>query len=473
MSVFLPAMIVRLPVRYALLAALLLPGLVSAEQTWDMVVRDRERTVEIDRSSVIQSDGGQKVAWARIVLSPERAAIEGYASVKAMNRYDCYNRSFFTLKRVYLDERHVVLREEGGLDESPVLAARNSVDERLWQEVCKPPSVSDLKKIARDVTAIAEAANADAGITPLVPLSRSAAVPSDTPARETERIARHARSRTPATETKTASAESSPPAKQAPSSRRNAAPASEAVAALAPTASRPPLAPDFAFRRPEWSYEGDTGPEKWSALRPEWAVCAQGKRQSPIDLRNGIKVDLEAPRFDYRETGFRIADTGRTLRVHVGAGMGVVLRGQRYELESFEFHRPSVERIGGQASDMVVHFHHRNAAGDIAIVAVLLESGERPHPLIQTLWNNLPLERGTDYTPTVTIDPAQLLPASASHYLFMGSLESPPCTEGVLWAVMKEPLYLSPEQLAIFARLYARNGRPIQPHNGRLILESR
>lgn len=132
-------MTVRFPVRCALLAALLLPGFVSAEQTWDMVVRDRERTVELDRSSVIQSDGGQKVAWARIVLSPERAAIEGYASVKAMNRYDCYNRSFFTLKRVYMDERHVILREEGGLDESPVLAARNSVDERLWQEVCKPP----------------------------------------------------------------------------------------------------------------------------------------------------------------------------------------------------------------------------------------------------------------------------------------------------------------------------------------------
>ncbi|AKU13745.1 carbonic anhydrase precursor [Azoarcus sp. CIB] len=471
--VFPPAMTVRFPVRCALLAALLLPGFVSAEQTWDMVVRDRERTVELDRSSVIQSDGGQKVAWARIVLSPERAAIEGYASVKAMNRYDCYNRSFFTLKRVYMDERHVILREEGGLDESPVLAARNSVDERLWQEVCKPPSVSDLKKIARDVTAIAESANADAGITPLVPLSRSAAVPTDTPARETERIARHARSRAPAPEAQSAPAESSPSGKRASSPRGSATPARETVASLAPTPSRAPSVRDFALRRPEWSYEGDTGPDKWASLRPEWAVCAQGKRQSPIDLRNGIAVDLEAPRFDYRETGFRIADTGRTLRVHVGAGMGVVLRSQRYELEFFEFHRPSVERVGGQASDMAVHFHHRDAAGNIAIVAVLLESGDRSHPLIQTLWNNLPLERGTDYTPTVTIDPAGLLPASSSHYLFMGSLESPPCTEGVLWAVMKEPLLLSSDQLAIFARLYARNGRPIQPHHGRLILESR
>jgi len=202
-------------------------------------------------------------------------------------------------------------------------------------------------------------------------------------------------------------------------------------------------------------------------------VCAEGKRQSPIDLRNGVAVDLEAPHFDYRETHFRIADTGRTLRVHVGPGMGVEIRGQRYELDFFEFHRPSVERVGGQASDMVVHFHHRDPAGNMAIVAVLMEAGAQAHPLVQTLWNNLPLERGTDYTPAVTIDPASLLPASSAHYLFMGSLEAPPCTEGVLWAVMKEPLHLSAEQVGVFARLYARNGRPIQPHHGRLILESR
>lgn len=460
-------MTARLSVCCTLFAALSLPwGFASAEQTWDMVVRDRERTVEIDRSSVIQSDGGQKVAWARIVLAPERAAVEGYASVKAMNRYDCYNRSFVTLKRVYMDERHIVLREEGGLEASPVLAARNSVDERLWQEVCKPPSVSDLKKVAREVSAIAEAMNADAGITPLVPLSRSAAVPADAPAKETARIAHQARTRQPAAETHAAPAAAKPG-----TAPRNAASVAATLASVAHTPAQPAI--EAGLRRPEWSYEGEHGPDKWASLRPEWAVCAQGKRQSPIDLRNGIAVDLEAPRFDYHETGFRIADTGRTLRVYVGPGMGVVLRGQRYELEFFEFHRPSDERVDGRASDMVVHFHHRDAAGKLAVVAVLLESGDRAHPLIQTLWNNLPLERGTDYAPSVTVDPASLLPASSGHYLFMGSLESPPCTEGVLWVVMKEPLHLSSDQLAIFARLYARNGRPIQPHNGRLILESR
>jgi len=123
--------LVRASLALPLIALLSLAAPVAAVDSWEPVVKDRERQVEIDRSTVIQSDNGAKVAWARIVLSPERAAADGYAAVKALNRFDCYNRSFFTVKRVYLDSRHLVLREESVLDQSPVLAARNSVDERL------------------------------------------------------------------------------------------------------------------------------------------------------------------------------------------------------------------------------------------------------------------------------------------------------------------------------------------------------
>lgn len=437
--------------------ALLVPSLLLAQgedtTPWEVVVRDRERVVEIDRSSIIQSDGGTKVAWGRIVLSPERAAEVGYTLVKALNRYDCYNRSFSTVRRVYLDARHLVIREETSLDEEPVLAAKNTVDERLWQEVCKPPSVTDLERIASEVAKIAETAGIAAdtvppakSVRPVVEESAPKKAARAEPARQQETV-------------RAARAGVSPSSKADPSPAR--ASASEAVRV------------DAGYREPLWSYAGETGPANWGKLRPDWRLCAEGRRQSPIDLRDGVAVDLEPLRFDYRETHFRITDTGRTLRIDVGPGMGVVIRGQRYELEFFEFHRPSVERVGGQASDMVAHFHHRDADGKRAVVAVLLDLGAEPHALIQTLWNNLPLERGSDYTPAVTIDPASLLPASPAHYLYMGSLVTPPCTEGVLWAVMKESLQLSADQIGVFVRLYPRNGRPIQPANGRLILESR
>ena len=438
------------PVPRCLLAALALVSASALAEPWEVVVRDRERQVEIDRSSVIQSDSGSKVAWGRIVLTPERAQAEGYAFVKALNRYDCYNRSFFTVKRVYLDARQMVLREESVIDQSPVLAARNSVDERLWQEVCRPPSVADLQKVAREAVASA-AAVSDTKLEPAAALA-----PMPTRAAPASLPANVSRPR-PAVPSNGGAFASAP--RTVPGAARNPSPAD----------ARPPLP------RPgsDWSYDGATGPEHWGRLRPEWSLCADGRRQSPIELGGGIAVDLEPLRFDYRDTRFRITDTGQTLRVQVGPGMGVEIRGQRYELEHIQFHRPSVERVGGQASDMVAHFHHRDAAGNVAIVAVLLEGGGDPHPLLERLWGSLPLERGTSYLPTAPIEPAGLLPPRPAHYLYVGSLVTPPCSEGVLWAVMKEPVRVSDDQLAVFARLYPRNGRPIQPLNGRVVLESR
>ena len=54
----------------------------------------------------------------------------------------------------------------------------------------------------------------------------------------------------------------------------------------------------------------------------------------------------------------------------------------------------------------------------------------------------------------------------------MGSLTEPPCTEDVLWIVMKQTMQASPEQMALFSRLYPLNARPVQQGNGRMIKES-
>jgi carbonic anhydrase len=114
---------------------------------------------------------------------------------------------------------------------------------------------------------------------------------------------------------------------------------------------------------------------------------------------------------------------------------------------------------------------HKDAEGKLAVVAVLLERGSA-QSLVQTVWNNLPLEKGEEQAAQTTIDLNQLLPAERGYFTYMGSLTTPPCSEGVLWMVMKKPVTISPEQLAIFARLYPMNARPIQSASGRMIKES-
>src|SRR5690606_4740852 len=172
-------------------------------------------------------------------------------------------------------------------------------------------------------------------------------------------------------------------------------------------------------------------------------------------------------------SGFRIRDTGNTLQVDVGEGMGITVRGVRYALERFTLHRPSQDRVGGMAHDMAIYLEHRSADGKQAILSLLLAAGGEAHPVLQTLWNNLPLDRGREFSPDAVIDLAQIVPADPGHFLYTGSLPTPPCTEDVLWVGMKQPLPIADDQLAVFARLYPRNGRPIQAANGRLLLESR
>ena len=220
-----------------------------------------------------------------------------------------------------------------------------------------------------------------------------------------------------------------------------------------------------------WDYEGTAGPDAWGKMRPEFSKCATGQRQSPIDIRGGIAVDLEPIKFDYRPSAFSVIDNGHTVQVNVEPGNSITITGKRYELVQFHFHRPSEERVNGRQYDMVAHLVHKDVDGHIAVVAVLLDRGSA-QSIVQTVWNNLPLEKGDEVRAGSRIDLAQLLPDDKRYYTYMGSLTTPPCSEGVLWMVMKQPVPISVDQVAIFSRLYPMNARPIQQADGRLIKES-
>ncbi len=219
-----------------------------------------------------------------------------------------------------------------------------------------------------------------------------------------------------------------------------------------------------------WAYGGDTGPESWAQLKPEFQQCAVGKRQSPIDIRDSIAVQLDPIQFDYHPSAFRVIDNGHTVQVNVEPGNSITVQGRRYDLQQFHFHRPSEERINGRQFEMVAHLVHKDVEGKLAVVAVLMDQG-KAHPLVQQVWNNLPLEKNIEQPALVQMDLKALLPEQQQYFTYMGSLTTPPCSEGVLWMVMKQPAAMSREQIAIFSKLYPMNARPIQSASGRLIKE--
>ena len=231
------------------------------------------------------------------------------------------------------------------------------------------------------------------------------------------------------------------------------------------------LAAEPAAHAPHWSYEGESGPEVWGRLKPEFAKCATGTRQSPIDIRDGLAVDLDPITFDYQASRFAVLDNGHTVQVELAQGNSIDVGGKRFELQQFHFHRPSEERIDGRQFEMSLHLVHKDGQGRLAVVALLFDKGPA-HPVLQQVWNNLPLERGEANPARAPLELAALLPADRRYYTYMGSLTTPPCSEGVQWIVMRHPVTLAPEQIEIFARLYPMNARPLQAASGRRILQS-
>lgn len=234
----------------------------------------------------------------------------------------------------------------------------------------------------------------------------------------------------------------------------------------APRAARPAPAP-----APHWGYQGDGGPAAWAKLRPEFSLCGSGQRQSPVDIRGGLAVDLEPVQFAYTDSRFGVIDNGHTVQANIAEGSHIVVGGQRYELQNVHFHRPSEERIDGRQFEMSIHLVHRDAQGRLAVVALLVDRGPA-HPVVQTVWNNLPLEPNQEVPARVTLPLPALLPDDRRYYTYMGSLTTPPCTEDVRWVVMRQPVAMSAEQIELFARIYPMNARPIQQLAGRRILQS-
>jgi carbonic anhydrase len=233
------------------------------------------------------------------------------------------------------------------------------------------------------------------------------------------------------------------------------------------------IAQDHQAPEHSWTYTGATGPEHWGELNPEFAPCATGKQQSPIDITHPHRAQLPPIQFAYHTSPLEIINNGHSIQVNYAPGSTMTVDGKTYELVQFHFHHPSEEEINGHRYDMVAHLVHKSKEGKLRVVAVLIKEGN-PNQLISTLWDNLPSEKDKELDlDRIEVNAADLLPANHKYYTFAGSLTTPPCSEGVTWYVLETPISLSKAQIDKFAGIYPRDVRPVQPLDGRVVLESK
>ncbi len=228
----------------------------------------------------------------------------------------------------------------------------------------------------------------------------------------------------------------------------------------------------FAGSSVHWGYSGHEGPEHWGTLSPSYQVCKDGQKQSPIDIHGVAKKALDPIQFDYTAKPKSIVNNGHTIQVNMNPGSSITVNGKTYKLLQFHFHSPSEHTINGAPGDMVAHFVHQAADGQLGVVGVLMNSGAS-NPVVAELWQKLPKTSGskTDLGGFQS-DVASVMPVDRAYYNYSGSLTTPPCSEGVNWMVLQQPSSVSATQVAAFTALFSKSVRPVQPLNGRQISAS-
>ncbi len=221
-----------------------------------------------------------------------------------------------------------------------------------------------------------------------------------------------------------------------------------------------------------WTYSGSNGPDSWGSVSAKFAACGDGMTQSPINLTAAHAAGMSAGNIDfaYQPTQLRIVNNGHTVQVNYSGGSTMTVEGETFDLLQFHFHAPSEHAIDGKLADMEMHMVHRNAAGELGVVGVLMNIGAENLALGE-IWQHMPREATPERLKDRNIVNARdFLPHNANYYRYMGSLTTPPCSEGVNWFVMADPIEVSREQVEQFAGVFGATNRPVQEVNNRLVL---
>lgn len=238
--------------------------------------------------------------------------------------------------------------------------------------------------------------------------------------------------------------------------------------------------PAPASARPvHWGYEGEVGPSTWASLSPVYALCGEGKGQSPINI---VKIDAKGGvnwKLDYKTTSLKIAhnehmddiiDNGHTIQVTVDEGSTFSFSDKTYNLKQFHFHTPSEHTIDGKNMPMEMHMVHQDSDGSLAVVSVLFMEGKVANENFTKIIANLPNAKGeSKHITDANLELKVHLPKDNYAYHYTGSLTTPPCSENVQWLVLRDMVSLTADQIKAFSSRIGPNNRPTQPLNDRTV----
>ena len=245
-------------------------------------------------------------------------------------------------------------------------------------------------------------------------------------------------------------------------------------ASLLPSAGEDGGADGVHSSMPDWGYEGPGKPQDWGTLNPDYALCASGEQQSPIDITDYRHDGRSEVSFSYTGKATEMESHGRFAYMIFPPGNEITVDGHSYELKQAHAHAPSEHAIDGETFAAEVHLVHENASGALAVVGLLYKLGPS-HPVLDLFAESMPASADTpvDTGLDIGIAAADLLPSDLDYFAYDGSLTTPPCSEGVKWLVMESASTISENQVnQLLAYSGGPTNRPLQPLGTRAVINA-
>lgn len=277
--------------------------------------------------------------------------------------------------------------------------------------------------------------------------------------------------------------------------------------------------PSLGSQSSDWGYSGAKGPAAWATVAPQFAMCASGQMQSPVNIvRDDAKAHLNLP--PLRWEGFEaepfrggVSETHAFYDGHsicLGGPFAGKMSGPRlavhgfsrylpdlpinkvavvnYTLKEMRFHTPAEHQIDGVTYPFEMQMVHECntqtvppcAINKTMIVSVMFTEartgwGEKSPEFISSLMEDLHLIEGvwSQYVASYAFDFGKVASTinmyTSRYFLMKGSMTVPPCTEDVTWYVIKDQLAISPADLKYAKKVMGQNTRPLQAFNDRII----
>ena len=218
----------------------------------------------------------------------------------------------------------------------------------------------------------------------------------------------------------------------------------------------------------EWGYGGSSAPENWASLSEEFATCADGQQQSPVDITGYEMTDAEPISFLYDSDAAAVRNDGRFVNIDYAPGSMLSVGKQIFELKSAHLHSPSEHWIDGVSFAAELHLVHADADGLLVAVALLFKMGA-PSAAVEAILDDAPAA-GSTVSAGTTLNAGGYAPDKLGYYQYDGSKTTPPCQEPIVWFVMREPKTISQEQVnRLLALSDGPNNRPVQPTGSRVV----